>query len=152
MVAFLKLGSVFIFYGEAASGHGGSLCRYDRKRAGVAGLLHFGHRHLTIEFYSHKGDFSRGETGENATVSLRRRLFEISLPPKHEVGEVSAGYDFPGSKSRFQNHLLSVTVGVRRRKRKINPPRRRSMTLGWIGRRLRMGRWTYVSNLLREKP
>jgi REP element-mobilizing transposase RayT len=27
-----------------------------------------------------------------------------------------------------------------------------TMTLGWIAGRLQMGRWTYVSNLLREKP
>jgi hypothetical protein len=27
-----------------------------------------------------------------------------------------------------------------------------TMTLGWIARRLQMGSWTYVSNLLREKP
>ena len=27
-----------------------------------------------------------------------------------------------------------------------------TMTLRWIGDRLRMGSWTYVSNLLREKP
>jgi hypothetical protein len=26
-----------------------------------------------------------------------------------------------------------------------------TMTLAWIARRLQMGRWTYVSNLLREK-
>jgi hypothetical protein len=27
-----------------------------------------------------------------------------------------------------------------------------TMTLRWIAGRLRMGSWTYVSNLLREKP
>jgi hypothetical protein len=27
-----------------------------------------------------------------------------------------------------------------------------TMTLGWIARRLQRGSWTYVSNLLREKP
>jgi hypothetical protein len=27
-----------------------------------------------------------------------------------------------------------------------------TMTLKWIARRLHMGSWTYVSNLLREKP
>jgi len=27
-----------------------------------------------------------------------------------------------------------------------------TMTLRWIAERLRMGSWTYVSNLLREKP
>jgi hypothetical protein len=27
-----------------------------------------------------------------------------------------------------------------------------TMTLGWIAGQLRMGSWTYVSNLLREKP
>jgi hypothetical protein len=27
-----------------------------------------------------------------------------------------------------------------------------TMTLAWIARRLQMGSWTYVSNLLREKP
>jgi len=27
-----------------------------------------------------------------------------------------------------------------------------TMTLSWIAKRLHMGSWTYVSNLLREKP
>ena len=82
------------------------------------------------------------------TIDTKRRIWESGVCP------ASYGWNTP---ARFI--MCSIAgIGVRTSKGdagKVKLARQlraeTTMTLRWIAKRLQMGSWTYVSNLLREK-
>ena len=74
---------------------------------------------------------------------------------RHETGEVNAqplvrqGLQVLGWEKKELSHFRKGDKGKVKLGRRLRAET--TMTLRWIADRLRMGSWTYVSNLLREK-